>query len=306
MPTIPNLFIIGAPKCGTTALAAQLSVHQEIFVDKKEPRYFDAPTFYDFENDYPHKTIESYLALFRSSVSAVSKYSLDASVFSIYSESSIKNILDLSPDAKFIVVLRDPLSASKSMHLQRLKYTTTAMREISNDFDICWNSLSERRVGNGYPQDCRNKFLFRYDLLYSYEKYIHYIDGLINKNNIIYIDYAVYRENPRRIHSAILNWLNIEQIELPLRNLNESFIVEQRIINKIIEKIIKITYSIRKKINLTEHSKKILKNFVNSLLHKKIVKQEVSLYDEEIRYFFKASYQAMDEACSRYDFNKKQ
>ena len=37
----PNFFIIGAPKCGTTALSRYLSQHPNIFMsDPKEPHYF--------------------------------------------------------------------------------------------------------------------------------------------------------------------------------------------------------------------------------------------------------------------------
>ena len=37
----PNLFVIGAPKCGTTALCEYLSRHPKIcFSDPKEAKYF--------------------------------------------------------------------------------------------------------------------------------------------------------------------------------------------------------------------------------------------------------------------------
>ena len=38
---IPNFFIVGAPKCGTTALYEYLSSHPDVFLcDPKEPNYF--------------------------------------------------------------------------------------------------------------------------------------------------------------------------------------------------------------------------------------------------------------------------
>ena len=48
MPQIPNLFIIGAPKTGSTALAEILNLHPEIYLDpRKEPRYFDQHIIFD-------------------------------------------------------------------------------------------------------------------------------------------------------------------------------------------------------------------------------------------------------------------
>jgi len=46
----PNLFLIGAPKAGTTALAKNISKHSDIFLPKNErSRYFDGITFYDLD-----------------------------------------------------------------------------------------------------------------------------------------------------------------------------------------------------------------------------------------------------------------
>lgn len=63
---VPNLFIIGAPKTGTTALANNLAQHSEIYISKyKEPRFFD------FEEDYPIKTLDEYLKLFNTKESKI-------------------------------------------------------------------------------------------------------------------------------------------------------------------------------------------------------------------------------------------
>lgn len=57
----PNFFIVGAPKCGTTALSKYLSEHPNIFISEvKEPHYFaeDLPK-------YRYVTKESdYLSMF--------------------------------------------------------------------------------------------------------------------------------------------------------------------------------------------------------------------------------------------------
>ena len=38
----PNFFILGAPKCGTTSVAAWLSEHQEVYMSPtKEPHFFN-------------------------------------------------------------------------------------------------------------------------------------------------------------------------------------------------------------------------------------------------------------------------
>jgi hypothetical protein len=42
----PQFFIVGAPKCGTTAMCHYLSQHPEIFISTpKEPHFFDTELF---------------------------------------------------------------------------------------------------------------------------------------------------------------------------------------------------------------------------------------------------------------------
>lgn len=305
IPIIPNLFILGAPKSGTTALASQLSAHIDIYMGTKEPRYFDAHVFYDYECDYPIKSINAYLDIYSSKESENARYSLDASVFNMYSELSIKNILALSPNAKFIIVLRDPLSASKSMHLQRLKYVDTAMREISTDFDVCWNSLTERAKGNKYPKGCRNKFLFRYDLLYSYNLYLPYIEKLIQRENLIVIDYSVYRSLTKLVHQEILNFLDLNKVDLPISNANTSYAVDRNIVSSAIDFAARSSFHFRSKLGLTGDNLTFLRNLQNFFIRKKAVKQTASDLDREINEFFLLSCKAKADVCEKYSVNKR-
>jgi hypothetical protein len=57
----PNFFIVGAPKCGTTALYEYLRPHPNIFMPKvKEPHFFAKDL-----GTYPFiKTLEDYTRLF--------------------------------------------------------------------------------------------------------------------------------------------------------------------------------------------------------------------------------------------------
>ena len=162
---------------------------------RKEILYFDAPVFCDREQDRPTKSKEEYLALFAAPGAGDARYRVDGSVYNMYSQESLDRILQLSPHAKFILLLRDPLSASKSMHLQRLKYAETALRELSTDFCECWHLLEQRAEGKAFPEGCHNRMLFRYDLLYSYDRYLPHVYELIPPERLLIIDYAVYRSN---------------------------------------------------------------------------------------------------------------
>ncbi len=97
----PNLFIAGFAKCGTSSLHSMLSQHENIYVGiKKEPQFYTRNFLYKnrfrfFEKNYgtPPPKIE---------------YVLDSSTAYSVSPKAIERIKKDSPDAKFIIICRDP------------------------------------------------------------------------------------------------------------------------------------------------------------------------------------------------------
>ncbi|MEM6749651.1 MAG: sulfotransferase [Planctomycetota bacterium] len=115
----PNLIIAGAPKCGTTSLHHYLDQHPEVFMCRpKEPHHFGR----DLDIRHPMR-VESeadYLKLFASPESAGAKVRGDASTWYLYSKQAAQEIQAFTPDAKIVVMLREPASYINSLHLQAL------------------------------------------------------------------------------------------------------------------------------------------------------------------------------------------
>lgn len=302
MTQIPNLFLIGAPKCGTTALIEELSTHPEIYSRIKEPRYFDARTVYDYESDYPVKNLDQYLSFYDAEEAKNATYRVDASTMVMYRQDSINDILELSPHAKFIAILRDPLSASKSWHLHRLHHTVTRLREVSFHFEECWDLLEKRMAGSGFPDNCRNRFLFRYDLIYRYELYLPFLDRIIDPANILFINYDVYRENPALVHDSVFRFLKLNPVPIPSITANPSYVVVPNQLHKLAWRIARKTLPLRRSVGLTGTT---ILSIKNRLSPSKIwAKPQPGYKDEEIREFFKNAYTAMDKVCLRYAFNR--
>ncbi len=292
----PNLFVIGAPKSGTSAFVDGLAQLDEIFVPKiKEPRFFDAFTYYDDEADYQYKSINSYLELYDFDSSRTSKYRVDGSVFNMYSEKSIKNILSLSPNAKFVLIIRDPISSVKSMFLQRMKHANKEKREISNKFSDCWKSLIQRRNdGDCFPEGCRNKFLFRYDLLYSYELYIPMLKQLISADNLLLIDYRLYKNDPDCFYKHTFDFLQIEGISKPLNKIvNPSIPKVNNILSLSIEKLVIKTSGLRKLIGLNGNKLNFIKLSLSKLFKDENIILDVE--DSDIRKEFEKTYEYLNQ-----------
>ena len=109
----PNCFIVGAPRCGTTALFSYLQTHPQICMsDFKEPNYFS-------DDLYPQlrrcTTEESYFANF-SGLGEHHTVIGEATVYYVYSKTAIPNIKKFNADAKLIAMFCDPAEALYSVH----------------------------------------------------------------------------------------------------------------------------------------------------------------------------------------------
>lgn len=139
----PDLFIIGAPKCGTTSLATYLNERADVFVcNPKEPHYFSTDIGWHLTPDRA-----AYLDLFKA-VDKSHRIVCDASVFYLYSDAAVPAILTFNPAAKFIVMVRNPLDMVVSMHGEaRLDGT-----EDIADVEAAWQAqLSRSNDAGQYP-----------------------------------------------------------------------------------------------------------------------------------------------------------
>lgn len=142
----PNFFIVGAPKCGTTALSEYLRQHSQIFVPSlKEPHFF-ATDFHKFRPYYVQTEYE-YLHLFagaREEHTAVG----EASVWYLYSSTAAQNIYEFNPQAHIIALLRNPVEMVHALHSQ---YCFSLVEDVT-DFETAWRLQEKRLNGMNIPR----------------------------------------------------------------------------------------------------------------------------------------------------------
>ena len=119
----PNLFIIGAPKSGTTFLYNKLqSLADFYFTDIKELNYFSFDEIVEsksYYNDYKVKEIEKYLKFYKNI--ANQKYIVDTSVSYFSYPKTADNIYNFNPDSKIIAILRNPIKRAFSHYLMDVR-----------------------------------------------------------------------------------------------------------------------------------------------------------------------------------------
>ena len=116
--SLPNFFIVGTPKAGTTALYNYLRQHPDIYLPEcKEPHFFS----YVGESlpEWGIPEIEAYKQLFNSARGG--QVIGEASTWYLYSSTAAEQIHRLLPDSKIIVVLRQPVERAYSSWSFRLQ-----------------------------------------------------------------------------------------------------------------------------------------------------------------------------------------
>jgi hypothetical protein len=104
----PNLFVAGVEKGGTTSLWQYLDAHPEVFMSAvKEPSYFTS------DRHDAAKTESRYLSLFRG---RGERWLGEASVRYFYDELAPARILAASPEARILVILRNPVDRAYSAY----------------------------------------------------------------------------------------------------------------------------------------------------------------------------------------------
>ncbi len=143
---IPNFFVIGAPKAGTTSLCEYLKGHPKIFFSSvKEPHFFDTDMAKSFKLSQP-----TYLSLFSAATPDIHQAVGEGSTGYLFSKVAVSNILQFNTEAKFIVMLRNPLNLAPAWHSEMF---FEGVEEVS-DFEEAWNLEPERRLGRKIPVNC--------------------------------------------------------------------------------------------------------------------------------------------------------
>lgn len=108
----PDFFMVGAAKSGTTSLFHYLVQHPSVYIPPfKEPHYFSE--FRD-KGAPVCNSLEDYLALFSDCPHGA--VAGDASTSYLYSRVAASRVHDLNPDARIIVVLRNPVDRAFSFY----------------------------------------------------------------------------------------------------------------------------------------------------------------------------------------------
>ncbi|MDB9455964.1 sulfotransferase family protein [Dolichospermum circinale] len=198
----PNLFVVGAPKCGTTSMHNYLGQHPEIFMSsQKEPHYFsrDIDCFAG-----KIKEISNYLQLFDSAGNA--KYIGESSPEYLYSEVAAQQIKEFCSDAKIIIMLRNPPDMLYSLHGDFLLWKD----EDILDFGEALAAQEERKKGSKLPKSRKEiKFLLYFDWV-KYSAQVRRYLQIFGKENLHIILFNEFVKDTAKTYRQTLEFLGVD------------------------------------------------------------------------------------------------
>lgn len=198
---IPNFFIVGAPKCGTTALYEYLQGHPKIFMPWiKEPHYFAE----DFPQFRLVKPLDQYMGLFQKSTSEYLAVG-EASVWYLYSSVAISNIYQFNKNAKIIVLVRNPIDMIYSLHFQAL-YTYD---EDEKDFETAWKLQSLRKRGINIPKTCREPAILQYLQVGKLGEQIERLLKIFSSEQVKVICLEDLKTSANAVYEDVLSFLGV-------------------------------------------------------------------------------------------------
>jgi hypothetical protein len=205
--SIPHFVIVGAPKCGTTSLYRYLQQHPRVFMpENKEPRFFcDYPVAsFEFGTKQFHPSVvtapDEYLGLFR-----------DAPPGAILGEASTdylscpgvaERLHAWNPDAKIIVMLRDPIDRAYS--------------EYQHSIAANFQTLSFA----GSLREEKRRFAEGYDPIFAHVRRSLYADGVndfqqeFGQSNVKVILFEQLRNATQAVVQSVFEFLALPPMKV--------------------------------------------------------------------------------------------
>ncbi len=204
---LPDFFVVGAPKAGTTALHKALAHHPQLFMSVvKEPKFFlcDGPPPDQGGPGDAHSYREwiwrpaDYERLFAAAPAGVLRG--ESTPFYLADRPALDRIRRRVPDARLIAILRDPVDRAYSnwAHLW-----ADGLETIDNFADAC--AAEETRVEAGWAP------FWRYLETGLYGRQLAHLYSVFPREQVLVLRYKWLVEEADRTLDAVCRFLGVDE-----------------------------------------------------------------------------------------------
>jgi hypothetical protein len=207
---VPDFFIVGHPKCGTTALYEMLRRRPTIYMPAlKEPQFFASEMRVGPRPERLPDTLEEYLALFADARS--DQVVGEASPSYLRSHTAAGLIARVQPNARIIAILREPASLLRSVHLQFLQ----AVIETEGDLGRALDLEQDRREGRNLPRHGIWPLALQYSDHVRFKEQLRRYHAAFGRENVLVLIYDDFRADNEGTVRSVLRFLGVDD-SLPI------------------------------------------------------------------------------------------
>ena len=217
--TLPNTFLIGAQKAATTSLYSWLSQHPEICAPMTVKDY----AFFT-RDDFFNNGLESLSRFYEEDFNG-EKIVLQGSVHYIYFEKALKRIQNEFPDAKFLLVLRNPVERAISAYEYAVKFNYETL-----GIEAAFAAEEDRKT----DPDNRVRSELTYKSHGLYYKQIKTFLKYFSEEQLKVILYEDIANQPERVVKNTFGFLNVNDSFKPnLESMNQTGRVKNKTFQKL-------------------------------------------------------------------------
>jgi len=211
---VPDFFIVGHAKSGTTALYEMLRRHPQIFLpDRKEPQFFarnpDPPRSADGrpvpgQTGRRTETQAEYMALYAPA--GPGQHVGDGSTFYLWSPEAPGRIARAQPAARIIAILREPASFIDSLHRQMLQNHTETERDLRTALAL----EAARRRGESIPASAFWPEALLYSERVRYVEQLRRFHAVFPREQVLVLIYDDFRADNEATVRRVLRFLDVD------------------------------------------------------------------------------------------------
>ena len=216
MPQISDIdrfaFIVGGPRCGTTTMARMLQAHpQVLFPFVKEPHFFSQHDLRGLDGPALRGRVQhDYLDHFFFKAEPGRDVGFDGSISYLYTPEQLQPALELWPNSRFIVGVRDPLTFLPSLH-KRLVFTGD---ENIRRFEDAWAAIPDRAAGRRIPWSTIDPRWLRYDEAARFGTYVERLFDAVGKERCLVVVFDDLASDPAGVHQRLLDFIGLTPMPL--------------------------------------------------------------------------------------------
>jgi hypothetical protein len=233
-PRMPDFFIVGQPKAGTTALYEMLTQHPDVFMpDEKEPGFLasDLPLLDAASTSLP-RTLAAYQELFAPARRG--QQVGEASTLYLVSRVAARNIRELQPAARIVAVVREPVSLLRSLHLQALQNRD----ESKASFRRALALEPERRAGRRIPRTATRPHLLLYSEQVKYVAQLRRYHDAFGHEQVLVLVYDEFRRDNEATLRTVLRFLGVDDtVSFAAAEANPTARMRSRLVTDVVDDV---------------------------------------------------------------------